>query len=157
MNKIYFRILIAFFIYIFAVNICTFIAGFNSKQLINIFHLKDRTVASIYLLKNIIFDTGVHIELTNEDETKRLINASAEKYGISSSLLSSFTTCEHEFYISLSGGMGLTSISPKMFKQSGFSDPFSAEQNLDAAAFTLRKLMDENTPVTDLKARFYGE
>ena len=106
--------------------------GFESRQLVNPFYLKERTEASFYLLKNIIFDSGIHLKTISDKELQDLIEISSQKYGLDKELLTSFTSKDNQFYISFSGGMGLTLISPRNFKESGFKDPFSAKQNLEA-------------------------
>ncbi len=157
MNKFYFRLLALFFIYICAVNICSFAAGFDPRQLINPFYLKERTEASAYLLKNIILFTGVNIKLVPEEELESIIVSAAEEYGIDENILRSVTVRENEFSISAKGGMGLTFISPEEFRLSGYGDPFIPEDNVRAAASAIKRLAGKTPGEESPKEPFYGQ
>lgn len=153
-DKLYFRILGGFVIFIILLNVLSFLAGPNTRQLTNFFFYDKRAVALFYLTKNIILDTGVNIKKTPNIELIRLAGDAAKKYDIDKNLLLLLIRPDSEYGISLSGGMGLAGIDPAYFIATEFKDPFKPEENINAAALTLKLLNDEMVPQNELIARY---
>lgn len=130
--------------FLFAVNVCSFVAGFDSRQLINLFYLKDRAIASGYLLKNIILYTGVHIKLISEEALDGIIISAAREYGIDEDVLRSVAVRKNQFSISRDGKMGLTFISVEEFHKSDCKDPFMPDDNIRAAASAIKRNGNKN-------------
>lgn len=156
MNRLYFSALISFFIFIFTINIITFFAGFNSSQLTNFKYLKERTVATYYLAKNIIFYTGINIKNINDDELNNIIDNVSMTYNIDKNILSSFINNKNQYTITTNGGMGLSSISSHFFNLTDFNDPFNPEENISATAITIINMINEGQSIHQIRNEFYG-
>lgn len=154
MQKFYYRLLALVAGLALVINITTFFAGFNSGQLTNISFFKERAAAEAYLIKHIVLDSGIYLKNTDISEIAKIIRNASIKYEINEQLLPLLIDTKNEFTVGLTGGMGISGICGTFFHQSGFSDPFNAEQNIFAAAETLAALQMKETPEENLPSTF---
>lgn len=154
MQKIYFKILGASIFVLLSINIVSFVVDFNIRQLINPSFFNERVTAIYYLMKNIIVETGVHIDKTDEDDINRIIEKAADMYEIDKNLLSVLINEQKEYSMTLTGGMGLTTISTTDFLKSSFSNPYNPEENIMAAAETIGSLQENGLNGEDIIMRF---
>lgn len=154
MQKFYYRLLGAVIILGFIINISSFCTGFNPKQLINIAFFKERALAEVYLLKHIILDSGIYLKYSTIEELAEFTKKAADEYSVDKNLLLIILNPKNEFQITLTGGMGLSSICGGYFQATNFSDPFNPEQNIYAAANAIKTLIDSGTPERELPSAF---
>lgn len=154
MHKMYFKILLDSILLLFTINIVSYFIGFNKNQLTNSTYFSGRSAAIYYLAKNIIIESGIHpVKVKQEDINKHIENASM-KYNVDKNLLTLLISQENEYSMTFIGGMGLTSILPKNFLKSSYSDPYIPEQNIMAAAETLSRLQKENSDIDNIILKF---
>ncbi len=156
MNKLYFYILFSFLGFLLLINVITFATNFNAKQLLNFDYIKDRSIASYYLAKNIIFYSGINIKYISSDEIEKLVDKVSYEYNIDRDLLKSFVNINNQFTITSTGGMGITSINVDFFNNTNLKDPFKAEENITATAQTIKNMLNDGLSIYQIINEFYG-
>ena len=87
------------------------------------------------------------------------IRAAAKKYNLSESLIKSVIEAESNFRadaISPAGAQGLMQLMPATARELGVTDPFDIEQNIDAGARYLRKMLNRFNGDTRLALTAYN-
>lgn len=154
LQKLYFRLLSFSILTLLCINIISFIAGFNFKQLVNPSFFDERVTALYYLAKDIVLEIGVHLEKISQDEVDILIEKASDFYDIDKYMLSILISPSHQYSLTVTGGMGLTTISCYDFLNSSFSNPYNSEENIMAAAESISKLQKEGLSPEDIIIRF---
>jgi len=134
-HKFYKWLITAFIIYVFLINTVSFLTTFNPKSLINPFNIKNRSISTYLLVKNIVFVSGVAFRKTDVKEVNKIVDELSKKYEVDPKLVKAMIKVESDyrkFAISRAGAMGLMQIMPKTFAQIGTGDPFIIENNLEA-------------------------
>lgn len=154
MQKFYYQLLGVVIFLGVIINVASFCAGLNPRQLINLSFFKERALAEIYILKHILLDSGVYLKNTKIEELAKYAKKAAKDYGVDENLLLILINPKNEFKITLTGGMGLSSICGGYFQMANVSDPFNSEQNIYAAANTIKILTDNGIPKNELPSAF---
>jgi soluble lytic murein transglycosylase-like protein len=133
--SVYKKILIAFILYVFILNTCTFLTTLNPKSLLNPFHLKTRTVSVYYLVRHVALVSGIALHPTDKELVNEKVLQYSEKYGVDPELVKIVIDVESgykRFAISRTGAMGLMQLMPITFGDMGGQDPYDIDTNLDA-------------------------
>ena len=85
-------------------------------------------------------ETGVNPDATDEEDLSLIISKAADRYMVDKSLLEILISSAKEYSMTLTGGMGLTTISTENFLRSSFQNPYRAEDNIMAAAETIASM-----------------
>jgi len=133
--SLYKKILLAFVVYVFLLNTCTFFTTLNPKALINPFHIKTRTVSVYHLVRHVVLVSGVAFRTIPHELIDEKAENYSSKYGVDPKLVKIVIDVESEynkFAISRTGAMGLMQLMPITFKDMGGKDPFDIDTNLEA-------------------------
>jgi len=134
-SYVYKRIFAVFTVFILLLNIMTFLTSLSPKALINPFFVKNRTESMYYLAKHITLVAGLGFITSSEEDIRRLVEETSEKYGTDPKLISIMIEVEskgRQFAISRTGAMGLMQVMPGTFFDISDGDPFLAADNIDA-------------------------
>ena len=154
LQKLYFKLLSASVLTLLCINVVSFLAGLNPRQLINPSFFDERVTALYFLVKDIVVDTGINLkEISSEDIDKKKKKAS-DIYDVDKNMLSVLISKPHQYSLTLTGGMGLTTISCYDFLRSSFSNPYNSEENIMAAAETISRLQKSGMSPEDIIVRF---
>ncbi|PLX66270.1 MAG: lytic transglycosylase domain-containing protein [Denitrovibrio sp.] len=132
---IYKRLLIFFIAFLLTLNFFTFLTSGSPKALINPFHVKNRTISMYHLTKHIVLVAGLGFITSSEEDVKKLVQVSCNKYGADPKLIHIMIDVESkrkQFAISRTGAMGLMQVMPTTFFDISTGDPFLAKDNIDA-------------------------
>ncbi len=140
LQKLYFRLLSASILALLCINIISFLAGVNHRQLINLSFFDERVTALYYLAKNIVLETGVNLDTVPQEDIDILLEKASDIYDVDKNMLAVLISKPHQYSLTVTGGMGLTTISCYDFLNSSFSNPYNSEENIMAAAETISKL-----------------
>ena len=75
-------------------------------------------------------------------------------YDIDKNMLAVLISKPHQYSLTVTGGMGLTTISCYDFLNSSFSNPYNSEENIMAAAETISRLQKSGMLPEDIIIRF---
>ncbi|WP_022850303.1 lytic transglycosylase domain-containing protein [Limisalsivibrio acetivorans] len=134
-EKIYKRILTAFIAYVLLLNTLTFLTTFNPKQLLNPFHIRNRTISVYHLTRHVILVSGIAFRPIPREVVNEKAVRLSEEFGIDPELVKIVIDVESEynkFAISRTGAMGLMQLMPATFNDMSDGDPFLMEDNLRA-------------------------
>lgn len=154
LQKLYFKLLSASILTLLCINVISFIAGLNPRQLINPSFFDERVTALYYLGKNIVLETGIHLDKVTQEDIDILLEKASDIYDIDKNMLAILISKPHQYSITLTGGMGLTTISCYDFINSSFSNPYNSEDNIMAAAETISKLQKSGMSSENIIVRF---
>lgn len=154
LQKIYFKILFSSIFVLLLINFVTFLIGFNPKQLVNPSFYDERVMALYFLGKNFVVETGINMEDVSQDDIDILIDKAVDIYGVDKNMLSIIISKSNQYGITLTGGMGLTTISIYDFLNSSFSNPYNFEENIMAASETIAKLKNQGLTDEEIIVRF---
>ena len=154
LQKIYFKILISSVSVLLLINVITFLVGFNTKQLTNPSFYDERVMALYFLAKNFVVETGINIEDVTQEDIDILVDKAVDIYDVDKNMLTTLISKPHQYGITLTGGMGLTSISVYDFLNSSFSNPYDFEENIMAAAETISKFKSQGMSDEEVIIRF---
>lgn len=154
LQKLYFRLLSASILALLCINIISFLAGVNHRQLINLSFFDERVTALYYLAKNIVLETGVNLDAVPQEDIDILLEKASDIYDIDKNMLAVLISKPHQYSLTVTGGMGLTTISCYDFLNSSFSNPYNSEENIMAAAETISKLQKSGMLPEDIIIRF---
>ena len=146
LQKLYFKLLSASILALLCINIISFIAGFNPRQLINPSFFDERVTALYYLAKNIVLETGVNLETISQEDIDILLEKASDIYDVDKNMLAVLISKPHQYSLTVTGGMGLTTISCYDFLNSSFS--------IMAAAETISILQKSGMSPEDIIIRF---
>lgn len=133
--SIYKKILLAFVIYVFLLNTCTFLTTLNPKALLNPFHIKTRTISVYYLVRHVVLVSGIAFREIPREFINEKAEIYSQKYAVDPALVKIMIDVESEynkFAISRTGAMGLMQLMPITFGDMGGQDPFDIDTNLEA-------------------------
>ena len=99
-------------------------------------------------------ETGFNMPDINQEDIDILIDKANDIYGIDKKVLYTLIAEPDQYTLSLTGGMGLTSISIADFLDSSFSNPYDPEDNIMAAAETISKLKAKGLNNEEIILRF---
>lgn len=154
MRGLYYKLLTISIVGLLTINVLSFITNFNTAQLYNISFFDKRATGLYYLAKNIILETGVVIKKTEQKEIDDLISKAADIYNIDKKMLSLLIQPKNEYSVTITGGMGITAISPYDFFNSTFKNPYSVEENIMAAAEIIQMFKMNNMTNDEIIFRF---
>lgn len=154
LQKLYFKLLSASILALLSINIISFIAGFNPRQIINPSFFDERVTALYYLAKNIILETGVNLDAISQEDIDILLEKAADIYDVDKNMLALLISKPHQYSLTVTGGMGLTTISCYDFLNSSFSNPYNSEENIMAAAETISRLHKSGMSPENIILRF---
>ena len=154
MQKLYFRLLSASILALLCINIISFLAGVNHRQLINLSFFDERVTALYYLAKNIVLETGINLDAVPQEDIDILLEKASDIYDIDKNMLAVLISKPHQYSLTVTGGMGLTTISCYDFLNSSFSNPYNSEENIMAAAETISRLQKSGMLPEDIIIRF---
>ncbi len=154
LQKLYFKLLSASILTLLCINVISFIAGLNPKQLINPSFFDERVTALYYLGKNIVLETGINLDKITQEDIDILLEKASDIYDIDKNMLAILISKPHQYSLTLTGGMGLTTISCYDFINSSFSNPYNSEDNIMAAAETISKLQKSGMSSENIIVRF---
>lgn len=137
MQKLYFKILITFIVFIIFINLILAIATLNIRQLVNFAFYDTKITALIYRASNLIFESGLFPKEEMEVDLIEITDDAAEYYNIDKNLLYILISPDDKYQISLTGGLGYTKINPFYFFDTEYEDPFTLKDNIFAAAEVL--------------------
>ncbi len=140
MQKVYYRILFFGITILLLINVLSFLIGFNYKQLINPSFYDERVLSLYYISKNFILETGINMQDITQDDIDTLIEKANDIYGADKDILSLIVSLPNQYSLTVTGGMGLSTISVYDFLNSSFTNPYDYEDNIMAAAETISKL-----------------
>ncbi len=154
LQKLYFRLLSASILALLCINIISFLAGVNHRQLINLSFFDERVTALYYLAKNIVLETGINLDAVPQEDIDILLEKASDIYDIDKNMLAVLISKPHQYSLTVTGGMGLTTISCYDFLNSSFSNPYNSEENIMAAAETISRLQKSGMLPEDIIIRF---
>ncbi len=154
LQKLYFRLLSASILALLCINIISFLAGVNPKQLVNLSFFDERVTALYYLAKNIVLETGVNLDAVPQEDIDILLEKASDIYDVDKNMLAVLISKPHQYSLTVTGGMGLTTISCYDFLNSSFSNPYNSEENIMAAAETISRLQKSGISPEDIIIRF---
>ncbi len=154
MQKLYFKLLSASILALLCINVISFIAEFNPRQLINPSFFDERVTALYYLAKNIVLETGLNLEAVSQDDIDILLEKASDIYDVDKNMLAVLISKPHQYSLTVTGGMGLTTISCFDFLNSSFSNPYNSEENIMAAAEIINRLQKQGMAPADIIIRF---
>ncbi len=154
LQKLYFRLLSASILALLCINIISFLAGVNPKQLVNPSFFDERVTALYYLAKNIVLETGVNLDAVPQEDIDILLEKASDIYDVDKNMLAVLISKPHQYSLTVTGGMGLTTISCYDFLNSSFSNPYNSEENIMAAAETISRLQKSGISPEDIIIRF---
>ncbi len=111
LQKLYFRLLSASILALLCINIISFLAGVNHRQLINLSFFDERVTALYYLAKNIVLETGVNLDTVPQEDIDILLEKASDIYDVDKNMLAVLISKPHQYSLTVTGGMGLTTIS----------------------------------------------
>ena len=82
LQKLYFKLLSASILALLCINVISFIAEFNPRQLINPSFFDERVTALYYLAKNIVLETGLNLESVSQDDIDILLEKASDIYDV---------------------------------------------------------------------------
>ncbi|BAI80611.1 conserved hypothetical protein [Deferribacter desulfuricans SSM1] len=144
LDKLYIRLLRLVILTIITLNFICFLTTFNPKALINPFFIKNRTISCYFLLKHIIFVSGIPTKIKDMDKINKTVESVSKKHMVDPLLIHAVIKVESKynpFAISKTGAMGLMQLMPKTFFSLGFENPFDIEQNIEAGTMYLSTLL----------------
>ena len=154
LQKLYFRLLSASILALLCLNIISFLAGVNHRQLINLSFFDERVTALYYLAKNIVLETGINLDTVPQEDIDILLEKASDIYDVDKNMLAVLISKPHQYSLTVTGGMGLTTISCYDFLNSSFSNPYNSEENIMAAAETISRLQKSGMLPEDIIIRF---
>lgn len=154
LQKLYFKLLSASVLTLLCINLVSFLAGLNPRQLINPSFFDERVTALYFLAKDIVVDTGINLKEISSEDLDILLEKASDIYDVDKNMLSVLISKPHQYSLTLTGGMGLTTISCYDFLHSSFSNPYNSEENIMAAAETISKLQKSGMSPEDIIVRF---
>ncbi len=154
LQKLYFRLLSASILALLCINIISFLAGVNHRQLINLSFFDERVTALYYLAKNIVLETGINLDTVPQEDIDILLEKASDIYDVDKNMLAVLISKPHQYSLTVTGGMGLTTISCYDFLNSSFSNPYNSEENIMAAAETISRLQKSGMLPEDIIIRF---
>ena len=154
LQKLYFKLLSASILALLSINIISFIVGFNPRQLINPSFFDERVTALYYLTKNIVLETGVNLDAISQEDIDIFLEKAADIYNVDKNMLALLISKPHQYSLTVTGGMGLTTISCYDFLNSSFSNPYNSEENIMAAAETINRLQKSGMSPENIIIRF---
>ena len=154
LQKLYFKLLSASILALLCIHVISFIAEFNPRQLINPSFFDERVTALYYLAKNIVLETGLNLESVSQDDIDILLEKASDIYDVDKNMLAVLISKPHQYSLTVTGGMGLTTISCFDFLNSSFSNPYNSEENIMAAAEIINRLQKQGMAPADIIIRF---
>ena len=154
LQKLYFKLLSASVLVLLCINLVSFLAGLNPRQLINPSFFDERVTALYFLAKDIVVDTGINLKEISSEDLDILLEKASDIYDVDKNMLSVLISKPHQYSLTLTGGMGLTTISCYDFLHRSFSNPYNSEENIMAAAETISKLQKSGMSPEDIIVRF---
>lgn len=154
LQKLYFKLLSASILSLLSINIISSIAEFNPRQLINPSFFDERVTALYYLAKNIVLETGVNLDAVSQEDIDILLEKASDIYDVDKKMLAVLISKPHQYSLTITGGMGLTTISCYDFLNSSFSNPYNSEENIMAAAETISRLQKSGMSPENILIRF---
>ena len=154
LQKLYFKLLSASILALLCINVISFIAEFNPRQLINPSFFDERVTALYYLAKNIVLETGLNLESVSQDDIDKKKKKASDIYDVDKNMLAVLISKPHQYSLTVTGGMGLTTISCFDFLNSSFSNPYNSEENIMAAAEIINRLQKQGMAPADIIIRF---
>ena len=154
LQKLYFKLLSANILSLLSINIISSIAEFNPRQLINPSFFDERVTALYYLAKNIVLETGVNLDAVSQEDIDILLEKASDIYDVDKKMLAVLISKPHQYSLTITGGMGLTTISCYDFLNSSFSNPYNSEENIMAAAETISRLQKSGMSPENILIRF---
>lgn len=154
LQKLYFKLLSASILSLLSINIISSIAEFNPRQLINPSFFDERVTALYYLAKSIVLETGVNLDAVSQEDIDILLEKASDIYDVDKKMLAVLISKPHQYSLTITGGMGLTTISCYDFLNSSFSNPYNSEENIMAAAETISRLQKSGMSPENIIIRF---
>ena len=160
LQKLYFKLLSASILALLCINVISFIAEFNPRQLINPSFFDERVTALYYLAKNIVLETGLNLESVSQDDIDILLEKASDIYDVDKNMLAVLISKPHQYSLTVTGGMGLTTISCFDFLNSSFSNPYNSaeiinrlqKQGMAPADIIIRFITGRNQNVVEVLA-----
>lgn len=135
LEKLYKKIFLLFVVYVLILNIICFVTTLNPKQLINPFYIKVRTISVYKLLNHIVFEAGLGIKNTPQDQIETYIHKMSQKFKVDPKIIHLIIQTEskfNEYAISRTGAMGLMQVMPGTFSDMSLENPFYYKSNIEA-------------------------
>ena len=82
MQKLYFKLLSASVLTLLCINVVSFLAGLNPRQLINPSFFDERVTALYFLVKDIVVDTGINLKEISSEDIDILIEKASDIYDV---------------------------------------------------------------------------
>jgi hypothetical protein len=157
-RRIYTGILLAFAVFIVALNFVTFLTGFDKKQLTNFFYLPERTIAAFLLTEHIVFESGLFLKGIEPSDLERHIDAVCAENGVDPKLVKMMlpTGTKSNYLIYTDGSIGIMRVKPYMFNSSEAVDPFSYQGNISIGVAYLSKLIRESYGIEEALEKYYA-
>ena len=105
-------------------------------------------------LENIVLETGINLDAVPQEDIDILLEKASDIYDIDKNMLAVLISKPHQYSLTVTGGMGLTTISCYDFLNSSFSNPYNSEENIMAAAETISRLQKSGMLPEDIIIRF---
>jgi hypothetical protein len=144
-RKVYTFLLLLFLAMLATINITAFLTDFNKKQLINLFHVRQRLWAVVGLYEHIFFESGLVLSDTEQSVINGAIKQASEATGIDEMLITLMVEPSKRFVIHENGAVGLMRVRSQMVEKGTTIDLFKLEDNILAGANYLKTLKTEET------------
>jgi hypothetical protein len=145
-------------VFIIAINVVSFLAGLDKKQLANMFYLPERAVASFLLAEHIVFESGLFLDSFEQAELEEHISSACAESGVDPNLVRMMIPkgTRSNYIIHTDGSIGIMRVKPIMFETTEAVDPFSYKSNINIGVAYLSKLLRESYDVEQALERYYA-
>ncbi|MDR0453711.1 MAG: hypothetical protein LBH05_02725 [Deferribacteraceae bacterium] len=140
-------IFISFVLFVIGLNTATFLAGFNPRQIVNVFYLSERTVAIALLLEHIVFESGVILHNPDDEEIRQAVWEECSGTSVDPELVMRIINGYKKrglFCIDYDGSMGLLRVKSYMLRDMMGVSPFVLRDNIKMGVTYLSMLMEKD-------------
>jgi hypothetical protein len=158
MRRLYEGALLLFAVFIVLLNLTTFFAGLDKKQLTNFFYLPERAAAAFLLAEHIVFESGVFLSDIERAGLENQIALACAENGVDPNLVKIMIPPDPKsnYIIHQDGSIGIMRVKPVMFNSSEAVDPFSYKSNISIGVSYLSGLIRESCNIEEALEKYYA-